>query len=472
MPGQNTENSELGERSDLSITELRDAAPLLKHDLIRAGDVLLSCGPNPGAKATALATDGAYSHAAIWLPARPFDDLPSHLELAEADPSGVGPTPPNTIMLSLDGRAFESVVPFPGARRLLLLRHPEVARLPPEQILAAAERLRKREFYRAYSKFDRLVDVSFLPPPVRQPFRQVMNLFDRRETVDPGAFCSELVAKFFVELGVPLFENDVEPGLISPSRLAAKDCRLIPAPHIPVIWAEDLGSMARGYQWTFGGANRRLFDRKVALTWQVNQREATKRISMAVDAFNEQLRLAEVEWVEKARVRSIERDERIKAQASPAEPWHPSAVHSSPERLLSRSRALKRLELELAILEAGLLNGDVTPERFALREFASMLDRELTYQANRRYALGTVYALRRLAGGRGKRRKLLLQWADYRRDHFRSTSFFESMAWPRTAEALLAKLEPEPRENVMRMFGRLEAQAGEPWERAWRTRSS
>ena len=44
--------------------------PLIRLDRLRPGDVLLTRGGKPSSTAIALATDGVYSHAAMWLPTR------------------------------------------------------------------------------------------------------------------------------------------------------------------------------------------------------------------------------------------------------------------------------------------------------------------------------------------------------------------------------------------------------------------
>jgi hypothetical protein len=206
----------------------------LRFDLIQPGDVLLTRSASREALAIAGATvgvtaalwGGGFSHAALWIPYRNEDVarvIPDHtgLLLAEADDFGVGITrlclksikPANEAMNAL-------VIPMFNTTQGKLLRHPKLKTLKLGAVLSASEWLQETEFFRAYSSLGRLADAAHFYPTFK-PF--LRSLLICREAVDDalvhGAFCSELVAKFFDRLQLPLFADNRPASSISPSDL-------------------------------------------------------------------------------------------------------------------------------------------------------------------------------------------------------------------------------------------------------------
>lgn len=429
---------------------LRAKAPFIRMDAIQAGDVVLVRGEGSHAKVAAVGSNGLYSHAAIWLPVPSLDGAPPLLLLAEADPHGVGPTLPDWMTLYREGHPAERVVSFQGATHLVLLRHPALAKMPPEDLLAATERLSKREFYRAYSRWERLVEISFLPRWLRPVMRGAARLFDRRKHYDPGAFCSELVAKFFDELGVSLFTSAVDPATIEPSRLIAADSRLALAPGVPVFWPHDLeGATVR--HWTAGRAA--FHDRATTLPATVKQREGLRRTMDGLKSFEAAVVRVGVEQTEAARARSEAMLEGLRTQAFAAEPWHPTVVRSTGARLMSRAETLHKLNLKVAALDT--LKPAEFSAKLALAEHQAMLANTLTYQGCRRQTLATLAALRKTRADRRKRRQLLDHWRSLRQGRTTTHGMIVSFKRPTTPVEIVATLEGEPRAIVSAIFGSL-----------------
>lgn len=254
----------------------------------------------------------------------------------------------------------------------------------------------------------------------------------------------------------------IDPADISPSRLIW-DSRLVPAPEQPVIWPDDLDETWYGRGWMPpGGRNP---SRKTMLPIQVRQREALGRISQAIDTFHVELQAGAAERRNAARTLTLERSRQIESQAFPAEPTHPTVIQTSGARLLARSAALQRLEFAIADLESDPANMSTIREQLALREYATALSTELSYQGLRRKALASLYSLRRLPKGRKACRVIAARWRRHRRDHF--DHLFRALGWPVTREALAARIEPELRPNLAEFFARLDAEAGGDWDRPW-----
>lgn len=81
---------------------------------------------------------------------------------------------------------------------------------------------------RSYPPLARLVAPSDLPDVVKRHLTRSLTSLTRRarDVGNPGAFCSEVVAKFFDLLGVQLFKTPVDAHQVSPNRLAGSDSNL------------------------------------------------------------------------------------------------------------------------------------------------------------------------------------------------------------------------------------------------------
>lgn len=212
-------------RSSDSVEELR---VFVRTDKVRAGDVLLSRDRSIISELIALGSRGDYSHAAIWL-AGPATE--GSIMLAESDELGVGWTP---LAMSAHTNAVgqpEVLLLLPGnLSRYKLLRHPGIADVPPARLAAVAEKVRTNAFARSYPELSRLLSASKLPAAVRTAvghLLRVKRVLDRDPPkLHAGAFCSELVATCFAELGLPLFSSERAPESISPGDFATPDCLL------------------------------------------------------------------------------------------------------------------------------------------------------------------------------------------------------------------------------------------------------
>ncbi|KQQ86380.1 hypothetical protein [Massilia sp. Leaf139] len=278
-------------RQDIEDAEESPAIPsaLLDFEAVRPGDVLLTRGDSLMSEGIVTVTGGRFSHAALWLPVSGSDFDPGFgldgVILAEADGLGVGFTP-------MVPRAFENPATFstllayalPGnPRAYKLLRHPGIAALPRERLQAASQSLQDAHFSRAYSRLRRLVDASGLPAAALPAARGVMGLIDglRKTRGEPGSFCSELVALYYAELGLPLFADSRAPANVSPNDLDAGDCLL---EEVPDAFA-DLQQLGAG--WRERGSPAPMLDRGGLLSVAIGQKSAAAALGRFADALSE-----------------------------------------------------------------------------------------------------------------------------------------------------------------------------------------
>ena len=111
-----------------------------------------------------------------------------------------------------------SVTPLHGIIAAKLLRLPAIRNIDAERLLSAADALQKTDFDLGYSLLCRLANC--VTPRFRNFARKILA---KNETQDNwlinGAFCSELVAKYYALLELPLFNQVWEPHTISPNDL-------------------------------------------------------------------------------------------------------------------------------------------------------------------------------------------------------------------------------------------------------------
>jgi hypothetical protein len=211
---------------------LKTPAPVgtryVRRARIKAGDVLLLRGPGLFSKAIAVATEGVYSHAALF-----YNDC----MLYEADDSGSGFTFLPLIHATVDGEHVEWLeLPVPVTTPTVVLRHPHLADLDVAKFDRAFRRATTTYYAEPYSKLDRLADASRLPDAFRPLFRRVLRLWDdrKRHELQHGIFCSELIGLVFKEIDLPLFErepnNSINPNDLAPpnSQLLVVEDALVP----------------------------------------------------------------------------------------------------------------------------------------------------------------------------------------------------------------------------------------------------
>jgi hypothetical protein len=196
---------------------------VLRLDLLEPGDVLLMRGE--GGQSTAIAgfSGGDFSHAALWI--NPLTSLESD---GESDGGLIGPKHTRCFGTARqDGQpvALGEIVGAPLACEVY--RHPGIKDLSVEQFAAALEAEMHASYGKDYSEYYRLVAIANLPGwPALSKYlvplaTEVTRACERRFSRDKihGPFCSELVARFFRHLGLPLFNEDRPAEQISPNDL-------------------------------------------------------------------------------------------------------------------------------------------------------------------------------------------------------------------------------------------------------------
>lgn len=249
---------------EIQAPKLREWAKFLDLDVVRPGDVLLSRGRDRFSWLIAIATGGLYSHAAVFLPFRysrgSLDsadaadfgciDLDStDLILVESDDHGVGKTFLRQLSIKDGANVHPNLARLPdGYKTAILLRHPELARVDKGVIEQAVMIFNDTELLRHYSSWDRLAGPLRIPVPSVQRFigQKLTNyLGEPTGPVLPGCFCSELVAKFFQQIDIPIFEKAISPENISPNDLRSRRSRLKVVPNA-FLTARDIPDSAVG----------------------------------------------------------------------------------------------------------------------------------------------------------------------------------------------------------------------------------
>jgi hypothetical protein len=185
---------------------------LLRSELIQRGDVLLTLGPDRMSKWIARLSRGQFSHAALCIgPSIIF----------ESDGGIIGRKLIVRLGSVKSDAGWLNLCRVPGAEVTLcaVFRHPEMQNISEEQFNNALEQELQDSLGRYYSKEQRLLLMA--PWALRPVLLPLLKLRDRRTKGRVhGKFCSELVAEFFLRLGLGLFRNRRPPHLISPNDLA------------------------------------------------------------------------------------------------------------------------------------------------------------------------------------------------------------------------------------------------------------
>jgi hypothetical protein len=205
---------------------------VIRVDRLRPGDVLLTRGSDKYSSPIASGTGGLYSHAALWLPrlgAEPPYAEPFDLQLFESEDLGVGETHlAEAFVTTSDGQRFLARL-VPDALAIGLFRHPRIEALDPAELGVAARRLRESDEHLGYSELDRLALAVDWSPLLRSRLAAVLRTKDDRDiALVPGPFCSELVAKYFAELQLQLFDEARLPEQVGPNHLAASRLQEVP----------------------------------------------------------------------------------------------------------------------------------------------------------------------------------------------------------------------------------------------------
>ena len=272
---------ETSDSDDKQETILEQWSPYLITKKARPGDVLLLRGSGFSSTGIAKATGGTYSHAMIILPVGLHDMWIA----AEADHFGVGTTPmmPFTFSDPLTNK-FISAVSIPNRPLAFqLYRHPKIEQISEDVLIAAANRLESREFYLSYSKLHRLIAPAPAAERLKVIAKTLVALIEKavEKEKNYGTFCSELVAIFFENLGISLFDLPRPPELVSPNDLSDGKSHLIPVNDAFVELAEVA-------DWTITKQFPEIpFDRRQILPYLVsNKRRAaamTANVAKIVD---------------------------------------------------------------------------------------------------------------------------------------------------------------------------------------------
>lgn len=206
--------------SDMIIKPRASDTVLLRTQRAQVGDVILSLGPTLPSTGIAKATRGPFSHAALWNGSLLYEAMVAR---------GIGPLSLRSVVRQFAHQSLRQHAPIedlaglvelPRARKYLYLRHPRVldefGRLELEDLMVSIE------FLKQFPEPVALVEASAFSRETKLMLKHVLPMVQRfvsGKQQNPGVFCSQLVAMFFREAGVPLFKPDRPPELVSPNTL-------------------------------------------------------------------------------------------------------------------------------------------------------------------------------------------------------------------------------------------------------------
>jgi hypothetical protein len=185
---------------------------LIRVDLVQPGDVLLTHGGTLLSKAIVAATNGTYSHAALFINSY---QLFESYDLVEHS------------CLTLVGSTVINNVPIQWAKLphnpidAALFRHPQAHTIPPGSFEKTSLKLMESFWGMEYSLYSRLIAPARFPEPLATLSKSLATLYDRYwvKSEIPGPFCSELVAIMFAQLELTLTACG-PPDLTTPNDLA------------------------------------------------------------------------------------------------------------------------------------------------------------------------------------------------------------------------------------------------------------
>lgn len=194
---------------------------MLRTDVVRPGDVLLSHGGGAFSKAIATATEGPFSHAAFVINAA---------LTFESDKGVIG----HRLLRPLGfGKAGDEVVRLaevPGEPSYFaIFRHPRIAEISSEQFAKVVEEVMSDNYGLDYSQLQRLVPLGTFAAGLDVLVAHFARLLDHfKQDAIHGPFCSELVTRFYERLGLPLFTGNHRPSEVSPNDLSRSALNVVP----------------------------------------------------------------------------------------------------------------------------------------------------------------------------------------------------------------------------------------------------
>jgi len=199
-----------------------DRKLFLRADLLQPADVILTSDRGWSSKIVRLSTGGTYSHAILVID-----------ELHRLDKIGSGM---QSVMAKIekcelhdDGvRLFDGISNYD---RVEVFRHPQLDSLKPGELEELSERLLR--FVERWEGLDYLPE-RLANARTRRVFEKpihglakVVSSFRRSRKDVESPFCSELVAMFFEEIGVTLFNQPVDPITVNPTMLSDMESHLV-----------------------------------------------------------------------------------------------------------------------------------------------------------------------------------------------------------------------------------------------------
>jgi len=188
-------------------------AMVLRTDLLKAGDILLTRGGEKDSKRITLFSAGPYSHAALLI---------NSTMIFESDGGVIGCKRFRDLGRARIGSEVVPIAEIPGTPILCaVFRHPLFQTVSEETFSEALLQEMDASFGKDYSERYRLVKASWLPFGLRHVASWCLFLRERRSLKDkiPGPFCSELVMRVFQRLKLPVFDSQMLPEETSPNDL-------------------------------------------------------------------------------------------------------------------------------------------------------------------------------------------------------------------------------------------------------------
>jgi len=186
---------------------------MLRLNALRAGDVILTRGLEKMSTAIAHLSDGEFSHAALCTAAN---------IVFESDGGLVG-------FKVLENLGWTKTIHGEGqlgrlpdaAKNCAVYRHPKMQSVSADRFAAVLEQEMLESFGKHYSEMFRLIRLANINDSAKHLVGSFLRLHHRWYLKDniPGPFCSELVARFYKRLDLPLFQSGKLPDQISPNDL-------------------------------------------------------------------------------------------------------------------------------------------------------------------------------------------------------------------------------------------------------------
>jgi hypothetical protein len=177
-----------------------DGGYLLCLDKLQRGDVILSHGGEVMSKAIAAFGGGEFSHAALVIGGNLIYESDGALPIGfkQLKPAGWSTVNGSQVLLG--------ELPEPPVR-CCVLRHPEMEAISEAKFREAFDKLLGDTHGRDYAAYAALPPMARrLPRPFRTAASKVAGWVDKRLAkkgkILPGAFCSEVVAKLYINLGL------------------------------------------------------------------------------------------------------------------------------------------------------------------------------------------------------------------------------------------------------------------------------